>query len=226
MKYYFFLILLISCGTLRAQQKILVNFNLLLEEKPINITDERAFSESYPIQIEALKFYLSKVELLHENILVFSEKNSFHLLDASDKTTLSFPLEIPDSIIFTTIKFNIGIDSLTNISGAFGGDLDPTNGMYWTWQSGYINFKLEGFSIDCPARHNRFQFHIGGYQFPNNSLQEVRLETTGISSISINLSIDEIFTQIDLKEINQIMSPNEKSQYFSSLLPQLFSIAK
>ena len=74
------------------------------------------------------------------------------------------------------IKFNLGIDSLTNVSGVMGGDLDPTKGMYWTWQSGYINFKMEGSSAVCPTRNHEFQFHIGGYQDPFYAMQTLELE--------------------------------------------------
>ena len=70
----------------------------------------------------------------------------------------SLALQIPSNIPFSKLKFQLGIDSLTNVSGAMGGDLDPTKGMYWTWQSGYINMKIEGKSNSCKTRKNQFQF--------------------------------------------------------------------
>ena len=78
---------------------------------------------------------------------------------------------------FNTIAFNLGIDSITNVSGAQGGDLDPTKGMYWAWQSGFINIKLQGTSNSCPPPKNEFEFHLGGYQYPFNSLQTIILKT-------------------------------------------------
>ena len=59
------------------------------------------------------------------------------------------------------IYFQIGIDSLTNVSGDLDGDLDPALGMYWAWNSGYINMKLEGKSSSCKSVKKEFQFHIG-----------------------------------------------------------------
>ncbi|MEZ4850480.1 MAG: MbnP family protein [Bacteroidia bacterium] len=178
------------------------------------------------IQIETLKFYISRIEFYQENTKVFIEENSFHLLDAEDVGSLRVDISVPDHISFSHIKFNVGIDSLTNVSGAFGGDLDPTNGMYWTWQSGYINFKLEGKAKNCPARHNHFQFHIGGYQAPFNSLQIVELEIQDHENIHIDLEINKIFDQVNLKETYQLMSPGEKSVAFSKLIPSIFSISK
>jgi hypothetical protein len=66
------------------------------------------------------------------------------LIDFDENDSNALCLEIPDDIEFDAIQFNLGLDSLTNVSGALGGDLDPTKGMYWTWQNGYVNFKLQG----------------------------------------------------------------------------------
>ena len=59
-----------------------------------------------------------------------------------------------------------------------GGDLDPTKGMYWAWQSGYINFKMEGSCSQCLATKNNFEFHLGGYQQPFYAMQTIELNTT------------------------------------------------
>ena len=215
-------------SALIAQQNIAVpvTFNLTFNQAPIQISEHHTPPESQPITIEVLKFYISKVELYNLDEKVFVEKNSFHLLDAVDKNSLTFQLNVPAQLSFTHLKFNIGIDSLTNVSGAFGGDLDPTNGMYWTWQSGFINFKLEGIAKNCPARHNRFQFHIGGYQPPFNSLQTIEFEISDRKNITIELAIDKIFKQINIEETYQVMSPNEKSVAFSKLIPSLFTVLK
>jgi hypothetical protein len=50
------------------------------------------------------------------------------------------------------ITFSAGIDSLTSTAGIQKGVIDPINGMYWAWQSGYVNFKIEGKSSSCPTR--------------------------------------------------------------------------
>ena len=99
-------------------------------------------------------------------------------------------LKLPPDLTYDQLAFDIGIDSITNVSGAMGGDLDPTKGMYWTWQSGYINFKLEGTSPDCPARKNEFQFHLGGYAYPNASVQKIALTATGQGNINVQMNLD------------------------------------
>jgi len=178
------------------------------------------------VQLEALKCYISDVQFLKkgEEVATSIEKQCL-LIDIENPETLrhTFTADSKKKNPFHTIQFNIGIDSLTNVLGALGGDLDPTNGMYWTWQSGYINFKLEGTSNVCPARHHLFQFHIGGYQAPFKALQKITLDISKASNIEVNIAIDELLTQINLREDYQIMSPNRKAMEMAKLISSVFS---
>ena len=183
-------------------------------------------TEGTTTQIEVFKCYISAIELYHKGEKVFTEANSFHLLDASDTTGLNLRLNTPEHLVFSEIRFQIGIDSTTNVAGAMGGDLDPSKGMYWTWQSGYINFKLEGTAPDCPARHHRFQFHIGGYAAPWSSLQTVQLAVRQNKDIGIRMSLDELLSQIDLKENFEVMSPGAKAVGIANMIGGIFSISK
>ncbi len=176
------------------------------------------------IQITSLRFYVSNMELLDNNKSVWIDSNPFHLIDAFNEKTLS--VIVPSNISYSKLKFNLGIDSTTNVSGAMGGDLDPTKGMYWTWQSGYINFKLEGTSNISKTRHNEFQFHLGGYQHPFNSLQTVFIEITSKSTIEINIDLLQIFQQINLAQQHHIMSPGQEAMDFSEKVIQSLSIKK
>ncbi len=190
-------------------------------QAPLNLSEG---GETETIQIEKLKCYLSNFELYEGTQRVFVETNSYHLLDASVPNSLSFHLEIPSNLNFSEMRFKIGIDSTTHAGGAFGGDLDPMHGMYWTWQSGYINFKLEGRATACPARKNKFQFHLGGYQYPFNTLQEVRLPVKGKKMIAVAIELDELLSSIDLATDYLIMSPNAAAVKMAQQLPALFSI--
>lgn len=175
------------------------------------------------IQITSFKFYISQLELLNGSETVWKEQSSFHLIDAFDEKTSV--LSVPSNITFTKIKFQIGIDSLTNVSGAMGGDLDPTKGMYWTWQSGYINFKLEGNSNLCKTRHNEFQFHLGGYQQPFNCLQTVFVQVKSKANITLNMDVAKLLLYIQLSELNHIMSPSKEAVELSGKISETFSVS-
>ena len=177
------------------------------------------------VQIYMLKFYVSDVELLNNDKSVWKEKNSFHLINSEDSNTANFVLNIPPKLACDKMKFHLGIDSTTNVSGAMGGVLDPTLGMYWTWQSGYINFKLEGNSNLCNTRNNEFQFHLGGYQSPFSSLQTLELNIEN-KNININVDVKKFLSAANIATVNQIMSPGSDAVKLSQIAATIFSIKK
>lgn len=176
------------------------------------------------LQIEVLRFYISGIRFLKNGKVVLNEKNSFHLVDAAITKSLNISVDNSNDIDFDEIQFNLGIDSSTNVSGAMGGDLDPTKGMYWAWQSGYVNFKVEGKSNNCPTRNNEFEFHLGGYMQPNYSMQVVSLPVTNNTSIGLKFDMEKVFNQIDLANINHIMSPSAEAVTLTKIVAGSFSI--
>ncbi|HMT27677.1 MAG TPA: hypothetical protein PKD91_00215 [Bacteroidia bacterium] len=178
------------------------------------------------LQITTLKFYVSGIELLWDSKIVYKESNSYHLIDASENSSMLISLAGTASIKYNQIQFCIGIDSLTNFSGARGGHLDPTQGMYWTWQNGYINFKMEGRSNKCNSHNNEFQFHLGGFQYPFNSLQPVTLKVTQKELITIELDIEKLISEINFTENDHIMSPGKEAMVLAGKLPKICSITE
>lgn len=183
-------------------------------------------NDSANLQIEVLKFYISNIRFLINGKVVLEEKNSFHLVDASQIIPIQIFVDNKQNISFDEIKFDLGIDSATNVSGALGGDLDPTKGMYWTWQSGYINFKLEGTSPRSKTRNHEFTFHLGGYQRPNYCLQTLRFKTNNSSVINLKLDVQNFLNQIDLTKTNHIMSPGNEAVLLSKIVADSFKISE
>jgi hypothetical protein len=175
------------------------------------------------VEFSVLKFYVSGIELINEGTTVWSQKESFHLINAAKSNSLIVSLNLPQLNSFDEIKFNLGIDSITNVSGAMGGDLDPTKGMYWSWQSGYINFKLEGKSRLCKNIHQEFQFHLGGYQFPDNALQVVKIKTNNKTKCDIAVNIQPFLSGIDFTVRDKIMSPGKEAVEMSNNAVKIFS---
>lgn len=175
-------------------------------------------------EVEVLRFYLSELQLLEGEEVVFAEKEQHYLIDAAETASLQLPFTLPPGLRYDGLRFTLGVDSLTAASGVFGGDLDPTNGMYWTWRSGYINFKLEGTSPDCPARKQRFQFHVGGFQAPFNSERRVTLSVQPASHIPIIVDLDRFFSVTDLGQDYQVMSPSELSMKVADRVAGMFRV--
>ena len=228
-RYFFFLffILLTRPVFYQADKTITLVFHPMYGNTELKLDSTfYKIGKSDSLQIETLKFYISGIELYTSEKPAWKEKNSYHLVDASDKRSLCISLQVPGNISFTKLKMNLGIDSLTNVSGALEGDLDPTKGMYWTWQSGYINFKLEGKSNLCKTRNNAFQFHFGGYLSPNYSMQKISLDIKPKEVLDVYLDIQKFIAGVPLANQNQIMSPCKEAVVLSEKVSQNFSNGK
>lgn len=187
-----------------------------------------SFDQKYPlnefgdsISFSSLRFYVSNVQFYNQGKEVAFSKGYF-LYDLTTNPTKDLKIINPSN--FDLISFDIGVDSIINTLGAQVGDLDPINGMYWTWQSGYINFKLEGWSNLCKSRNSEFAYHIGGYRHPYNNLRNVRLKIPNSSDVKISMDIKTLFNSVDLSTICNLMSPNKESIHFANILPSLFSV--
>ncbi len=177
------------------------------------------------LAFHALRMYLSNVVFYKNGMAVFTEKDSHHLLDIEEPGTLDLQFSIPANLIYDEIAFDVGIDSLTHALGAMGGDLDPTKGMFWGWQGGYINIKIEGFYSKCITRKHEFQFHLGGYLPPFPTLQSVRLAVPLNSKTPlIMLELSPFLAQIDWSHDPNIMAPCLVAKVFSKIIAQSFQI--
>ena len=210
---------------LNAQTPLSINFYPSYGIHPLKLNTSLPFNETDSIRFEMLKFYVSNIELYNNDTVVWKTENSFHLLDYEKPSSMKIELYIPSKLHFNKLYFDLGIDSITNVSGAMGGDLDPTKGMYWTWQSGYVNFKLEGSSNVCDSYKNEFQYHIGGYQAPHSTLQPMILDIpTNIYEVNIEMMIKKFIEHIDLKNESHIMSLGKKAVQLSELTTTIFKV--
>jgi hypothetical protein len=128
-----------------------------------NYTNEAG--ESFAVT--KFKYYVSNVKLIKQDGSVFSVPESYYLIDEADQTTVTPVLPSIPGGIYTGIRYTIGVDSARNVSGSQTGALDPANGMFWTWNSGYIFVKMEGTST--ASSNGNLIFHIGGFKESNNT---------------------------------------------------------
>lgn len=181
------------------------------------------FNSADSIHFETLRFYISGIELQNQSKTVWKEKNSFHLVDAAQENSLTLLLTIPKKLEYSTILFHLGIDSNINTAGVLGGDLDPTKGMYWTWQSGYINVKLEGKSNLVNTTSHAFEFHLGGYLNPFQTLQTITIPCIQKEELTLSIDLKQFIELANLTGTHQVMSPNEEAVKLSKLFANCFS---
>ena len=127
---------------------------------------------------------------------------------------------------YNKIIFNLGVKEDGIQEGAVGGILDRAAGAwFWNWNSGFINFIIEGHSPASLRDENRLQIHIGGWKnipsadenpqrfFDNNvevSLPfdaTVRVSETMRPSPHIIMDLLKVIGDTDLAIQNNIHSP-------------------
>ena len=219
-KLYFSILFLALFNHLMGQANC-IKFEPLLEGKGL-VLEQQIYLPSLndSIGITQFKCYLSNLNFENSEGLTFTPEQVHHLLDASDHTSLTFAL--PAEFDPVKMSFSVGVDSLINEAGAQPGDLDPMHGMYWAWNTGYINFKLEGQSNICESRNNKLQWHIGGFLKPYNSQRFIELEMKEYKQGHVAIDLSRLIELTDLSVDHTIMSPSDKSMFVADQFSKIF----
>lgn len=202
-----------------AQEKaIRFDFGMIYNKQLISLNKDYYYSSSTDsFKIIVLKFYISNLCFYNKNKLVWCEKNSAHLVDVNTKGF--FTVNMPNQLNIDKVSYDLGIDSVTNTSGALDGDLDPMLGMYWTWQSGYINLKFEGLYNYSVKQQQPFEFHIGGYNGEDNALQHLYFDVDTVQNkLSFNFNLDSILNELKNLNYKHLMSPGKNAVLFSNMI--------
>lgn len=176
--------------------------------------------------LHTFRWYLGNVVFWKNGQAILSENNRYHLLDLEDSASLAWPLSRV-ALGADSLSFTLGVDSSTTRAGAMGGDLDPTKGMFWSWQSGYINVKLEGVASQSTAREKTFELHLGGYWPPFQAAQPVGLplgKPNGAKNLALVLELSSFFEAVDWIKKPNIMSPGAEAVRLSKCLAQGFKV--
>lgn len=196
-----------------------------------------AFGEDYTVT--AFRMYASHASFKNNTAAISTTTNAkYHLVDAGINTTLSFTASLSDSV-FSQFVFQVGVDSLDNVSGAQGGDLDPAKGMFWTWNSGYVMAKLEGASSFSSVPDGNFTYHVGGFSGDTKAIRTISLTVPGgasvilrpnrIAEIVINADIDKWFNAAHALRIADnafVHSPGSLAKQYADNYATMFSIAQ
>ena len=177
------------------------------------------------LTFNTFKHYLSAVVLQNTDGSEYIVPNSFYLLDLSNPSSLKITLEDVPAGDYQSIHLVFGVDSLHNVSGAQEGALDPANGMFWSWNSGYIMLKAEGQSPN--AEDGSFAFHLGGFKGENKVVEEKHLSfrngellsITPIANPTVHLMLNpaQLFAnQGSLSNGSRVHMPGAKAKQMAS----------
>lgn len=186
--------------------------------------------------VSMYRYYISNIKLTKSDNSVWIQPDSYYLIDHSVplSTTISIP-NVPYGN-YKSMEFMIGVDSTRNVSGAQTGALDPANGMFWSWSTGYIMAKVEGTSPQSTASGNNLVFHIGGFKGVNKVLKTVSPSFNGDSAIvsssispKIHLSSDllqwfESPTVVDFSTLNTVHMSGTLAKTIADNYADMFSV--
>jgi hypothetical protein len=207
----YFLLLLLSLISVvaRGQSMVTIHHQVTLGDAKVVLGEWQKSDSNVSIRIDKLRWYVSlppanvgagveKSGGRHKNIAESKSAgktgSKAWLMDLSDSSsldqiylypTLSGPGNIKISLLF-------GIDSAIQMGGVGTGALDPQLGMYWTWQTGYVQWKMEG-AIRVNGIEHPLELHLGGFDGATKA-------QAMLSDYLINPSMNSVIAQWDISQ--------------------------
>ena len=107
-----------------------------------------------------------------------------------------------------------------NVSGELENAYDPLLGMYWAWNTGYVNLKLAGKSNLILTKTHDFELHLGGYRYPLATAQNIEVD---LNDQYIYFDLQKLFSEsINLSKNHHIMLPGKDAFLISQGLSDCF----
>ncbi len=200
-----------------------LKFNFSFDKLPLEAEKWYISKQNDSLQFSTVKLYASNIQVYFTDNTNLKAAKQHHLVDWQEAKTYILNIGPDMNKKIKKITFDLGVDSLSSVSGALGGDLDPTRGMYWAWQSGYINLKIEGKCPKLTARKNQFQYHIGGYVSPYNALRKVVYQASEQNPTQINVDLAAFFNQVKVTDFSSVMMPGKRAMKLADAAVLMFS---
>ena len=136
----------------RGQSVVTIHHQVTLGDAKVVLGEWQKSDSNVSIRIDNLRWYVS--------LPPAGKKGSkAWLLDLADSSSLDQQMSRP---VNNKISLLFGVDSAIQVGGVGTGALDPLRGMYWTWQTGYVQWKMEG-AIRVDGVESPLELHLGGF---------------------------------------------------------------
>ena len=212
------ILVLVLLGTLWQSQAVQaqtrsvhVAFRTQVFGKPCSLDATRyQTKQGQPFTLSTVKYYVGHLTLEGANQTRHILTDHV-LIDAEDSPSGRVALlDVPDGT-YTGLTFMVGVDSIHNTGGPLEGALDPLNGMYWTWATGFIFVKVEGVSPISAQPKHRLEYHLGGFSHPHQNTRWVTLRfkrplVIGAQDASVDITFD-VGTWLDACGIDFATTP-------------------
>jgi hypothetical protein len=214
-----------ACHGQHAGAPLHVEISHVVGEQPLQLAEDLTLANGEQLSIDKLRYYLSNFRLRRHDgswsAAGHSDEDArgYFLVDESQGSSKMFDVAGFAPGEYEGIEFLVGVDAARNAAGAQTGALDPARGMFWTWNTGYIFFKLEGHSAQSSASGNSVSYHVGGSRETANNLRTIylplgakplKLTPELISTVHLHADIGALFQgagALKIAEHASIMDP-------------------
>lgn len=222
--YFFFLaaITLTAChedDTPAGKGSLVIEFDSQVGDDDLELNTQYTNASGEEFTVTKFNYYISNITLTKTNgkDFVVPQDESYFLIIEDEAASHEIELTGIPAGDYDKITFTIGVDSLRSTMDISKrtGVLDPAqghDGMYWTWNSGYIFFKMEGTSPSAPDdQENKFYYHIGGYGgYDAPNLNNIRQTTVSMGEARALVRPDkrpEVHLHVDVLEVFKNPTP-------------------
>jgi hypothetical protein len=157
------------------------------------------------IRVSQLSYYVSNIVLTNVNGSKVALPGYF-LEDFLPGKPNTITLQNVPAGTYKNISYLIGVDSLANSTGSHTGDLDPSYGMYWTWNTGYVFVRLKG---RYAAANNSYSFDIGGTENGmgiSHNLLSYKISGTKVKA-ALKFDLEKVFNAPNIYDLKT--DPND-----------------
>jgi hypothetical protein len=184
---------------------------------------DTAFSNHF--SCDELKMIIGEVQLYSKGKLLYHDSNYtvWNPIHRNKRSSISTHISDFTEEIIDSITFQLGVDSVSHYAEIGSIGILPNSDMYWSWQSGYIHFKLEG---KDNSSHQKYQYHLGGFQSPFRCDQKIGLavDTSLHNNFQIIFHLDAPLLQEFTTVPYKIMSPSQMSVNKMRVLVHQFEV--
>lgn len=212
--FIFFALFLLSCDKEQVEEigesKLNMDVKFIFGEEAFNINQVYAYYPlDYDLKIENLKLYLAEMSLVDVDD-VRHPLSEILFVNAAE-TTNTFTFTIP-ALQYKSIEYSIGVPS--NLNGTDNPDFDAalydpyhplslSNGMYWTWNTGYRFVLIDGRCNTNPDIDDEFEtlvsIHTGkDYCYRSKSVPfELNAVNGAADEFTLYVDVHGFFSTID-----------------------------
>lgn len=205
--------------TLKGNGPITIHFDNRAGASDFAFNTSITLPSGESMTVTKLKYYVSNFVLVNKDGGTYTvpQNDCYFLIDEETDSTTEITLNNVPAGDYTTIKYILGIDSLRSTMDVSQrtGALDPAGAgadMYWSWNSGYIFFRIDATSPQSTEAGNLCFFHVGGYggysTATTNNIRNVSISTTEAAEVREGKN-PEVHVYTDI--LQAFTSPNNYS---------------